>query len=103
MDVGNVERHRQPAREGVEIAQVDLALARHLQLPLEAGGELAHHHRDEDEQDEIDDFLRIGDAEAVERRIEEEGGSDHATDRSHDGGDHAPPGRRDDHWNEIDR
>ena len=59
MNVGHVERHRQPAREGVEVAQVDLALARHLQLAFEPGGELADHHRDEDEQDQIDDFLRI--------------------------------------------
>ena len=59
VNVGHVEGHRQPAREGVEIAHVDLALARHLQLPFEPGGELADHDRDEDEQDEIDDLLRV--------------------------------------------
>ena len=59
MDVGDVESHRQPAREGIEIAHVDLALARQLQLPLQPGGELAHHHRDEDEQHEIEDFVRV--------------------------------------------
>jgi len=37
-------------------------------LPFEAAGELAHHHRDKDEQHQIGDFLRIRDAEAVERR-----------------------------------
>ena len=102
MDVGHVERHRQPAREGVEVAQVDLALARHLQLPLEPGGELAHHHRDEDEQDEIDDFLRVRDAEAVERRIEEEGGGEHAADRGNHRGHDAPARGRDHHRDQID-
>ena len=102
MNVGHVERHRQPARKGVKIAQVDLALARHLQLTLEAGGELAHHHRDEDEQDQIDDFLRIRDAEAVERRIEEEGGGEHAADRGNDRRHDAPARRRDHHRDQID-
>jgi hypothetical protein len=103
VNVGHVERHRQPAREGVEVAQVDLALPRHLQFALEARGELAHHHRDEDEQHEIDDFLRIRDAEAVERRIEEKGGGQHPADRSNDRGHDAPAGGRDHHRNQIDR
>ena len=71
MDVANVERHRQPARESIEIAHVDLALARQFQLPLQPSGELAHHDGDEDEQEQIDDLLRVADAEAVERRKEE--------------------------------
>ena len=71
MNVGHVERHRQPPREGVEVAQVDFALARGLQLPFEPGRELAHHHRDEDEQNQVEDLVRVRDAEgcrAAERR-----------------------------------
>ena len=102
MDVAHVEGDRQAAREGVEIAHVDLALARQFQLPLQAGGELAHHHRDEDEQEEVEDLVRVLDAQAVERRIEEEGGGAHAAD----GGDHrrddAPARGRDHHWDQVD-
>ena len=41
MDVADVEGHRQPAREGIEVAHVDLALPRHFQLAAELAGELA--------------------------------------------------------------
>ena len=102
VDVAHVEGHRQPAREGIEIAHVDLALARQLQLPLEAGCELAHHHGDENEQNEVEDLMRVGDAQAVERRIEEEGGGDRAGDGGHHRRDHAPARGRDHHRNEVD-
>src|ERR1017187_8768624 len=101
MNVGHVERHRQPARKGVEVAQVDLALVRHFQLAFEPGGELAHHHRDEDEQDEIDDFLRIRDAEAVERR-KEEGGGEYPAHRGNDRRYDSPARGRDHHREQID-
>src|SRR5512135_740253 len=78
MNVGDIECYGQAPRESVEVAQVDFALPRHLQLPLEAGCELAHRHRHEDEEDQVDDLLRILDVEAVERWIEEKGGGEHA-------------------------
>ena len=55
----DVEGARQPAREGVEVAHVDLAPARELQLPPQPGRQLAHHNGDEDEQKEVDDLLRV--------------------------------------------
>ena len=89
--------HRQPAREGVKIAHVDFALARQLELPLQSGGELADHHGDEDEQHEIDDLMRVGDAEAVERRKEEKGRGEHAADRGDDRRNDAPADGGDQH------
>ena len=71
VNVGNVEGDSQTPRKGIKIAQVDLALPRHLQLTLEASGKLAHGDGHKDKEDQVDDFLRILDAEAVERRIEE--------------------------------
>jgi hypothetical protein len=102
MNIGHVERHRQPARKGVKVAQVDFAVARHFQLPLEPVGELAHHDGDKDEQDEVDDFLRILDAEAVKRRIEEEGRGQQAADGGKDRRHDAPAGGGDHHRDQID-
>ena len=59
VNVGYVERHREAPRERIEVAQVDFALARGLQLTFEPGRELAHHYRDEDEQNEIEDLVRV--------------------------------------------
>ena len=61
MDIADVEGHRQPAREGIEIAHVDLALPRQFGLPFEAGGKMAREHCDEGEKSEIDDLLRVFD------------------------------------------
>ena len=102
VNVGDVEGDRQTARKCVEVAQVDLALPRHLQLTLEAGGELAHGDGNEDEEDQVDDFLRILDAEAVERRIEEEGRGEHAANRGNNRRYDAPPGRGDHHRDQVD-
>jgi hypothetical protein len=71
-------------------------------LAFEPGGELAHHHRYEDEQDEIDDFLRIRDAEAVKRRIEEKGGGEHPAHRCNDRRYDSPARGRDHHREQID-
>ena len=102
MDVGDVEGDRQPARERVEIAHVDLALARELQLPAQAGGELADHDGDDHEQHQVEDLLRVPDAEAVERRIKEEGGGQHPADGGDDRRHDAPAHGRDQHRNEIE-
>ena len=95
MNIGDVESDRQPAREGVKIAHVDFALARDFQLPLQPGGELADHHRDEDEQQQVDDFLRVADAEVIERREKEEGRGEHAANGGEQRRDNAPAGGRD--------
>jgi hypothetical protein len=39
-------------------------------LALESRGELAYGDGNENKEDQVDDFLRILDAEAVERRVE---------------------------------
>ena len=97
MNVGDIERHSQAAREGIEVAQVDFALARHFQLPFEASGELAHGYGDEDEQDEVDDLLRVLDAKAVKRLIEKERRGEHAANGRNDRRDDSPAGGRDHH------
>ena len=102
VDVAHVEGHCQPAREGIEIAHVYLALPRKLQLPLEAGCELAHHHGDENKQNEVEHLMRVGDPQAVQRRIEEEGGGERAGDGGHHRRDHAPARGRNYHRNEVD-
>jgi hypothetical protein len=66
-------------------------------LALEAGGELAHRHRDENEQNEIENLLRIPDSETVKRRIEEEGGGEYAANRGNHRGHDAPARGRDHH------
>ncbi len=96
------EGARQPAREGVQVAHVDLAPLRQLQLPPQPGRQLAHHHGDDDEQKEVDHLLRVGDAQAVKRRKEEEGGRQHAADRRDDGRHDAPADGRDQHRQEVD-
>src|SRR6185503_21184191 len=88
LDIRDVEGDGEPAREGVEVGQVDLALARQLELALQPVRELADDHRGEGEDDEIDDLVRILDLEAVERLEEEEGrGQDAAHSREHRGRD----------------
>lgn len=77
MDIGTGEGGGQPAREGVEIAHLDLALARQFELPLQPGGELADQDRGEDVEREVDDLLRVADGEAVKRREEEKGRGKH--------------------------
>src|SRR6185437_3097075 len=96
MDIRHVKCDGQPTRKGVEVAQVNLALARHLELPLEAAGELAHHHRHENEQCEIDDLLGVGDAEAEKGRIKEEGRGKYPAYRRGDSRHDSPTRCRDD-------
>ena len=96
VDIRDVERDSEPAGKCVKVTQIDFPLPRHFQLPLEAGRELAHRHCNEYEQDQVDDFLRFLDAEAVGGRVEEKGGRKHAAH----GGDqrrHNPPTCRRDH------
>ena len=96
VDIRHVESDRQPARKCIEVAQIYFPLTRHFQLPLEAIGKLTYGDRNENEQDQVDDFLRVLDAEAVCRRIKEIGrGEDPANGR--DKRRHDAPTRRRDH------
>ena len=100
MNVRDIERHSQAAREGIKVAQIDFTLARHFQLPFEASGELAHGYGYEDEQDEVDDLLRVLDAKAVNRLVEKERGGEHAANCRNDRRDDSPAGGCDHHGNQ---
>src|SRR5262249_21725549 len=102
VNVGDVEGDRQASRKSVEIPEVYFALPRHLQLALEPRSELAYGDGDEDEEDEVDDFLRILDAEAVEGRIGKKRRGKHAANRGNNGRHDSPPGCRDDHRDQVD-
>jgi hypothetical protein len=59
------------AREGVEIAGFLLALARNFGLLFHRVREMARHHRDHHEQQQIEDLVRTREIEAVVGREEE--------------------------------
>src|SRR5215472_5385799 len=98
MNIRNIERDCQTPRESVKIAQVNLTLASHFQLPFETSCELAHSHGHKDKQDEIDNFLGVLDAETVKRLVKEEGGCKHTTDCCDDRGNDPPARGSDHHW-----
>src|SRR5262249_53914122 len=84
MNIRDVECNSQAPRESIEVAQVDLALAGHFKLALEARRELTYGHGDENEQNQVDDFLGILDAETVGRFVEKERRGDHTAYRCND-------------------
>ena len=65
---GGAGRRGEPARKGVEIGHLPFPLARDRGVALGLGGQVRHEDGDDHEQDEIEDFLRLGDLEAVELR-----------------------------------
>jgi hypothetical protein len=100
MDVRHRERARQAAHEIIEVAGLHLAPARQLELSLQPAGELADYDRDEDVEQQVDHFLRIANAQVVERREEQERRRHHAGKGGNERGDAPPAGGGQEHRNQ---
>lgn len=101
IDVGCREGARETARECVEVAHFGLALPRDLELLLQLRGQMAGHDRHEQEQREIDVFLRVPDLKAVDRRKEEVRRRRDTEKSRHDRRNDAPARRRNHHRYKI--
>ena len=75
---------RRSAGEGVERRGARLALPRRLRLVARARRQVAGQHRDDQEDEQQDDVLRLGDGEREERLDEEEVVDEQAQHRRHD-------------------
>ena len=62
----------EPARERVKVLHLGFTAARQIGLLPEIGRQMTGHDRDEDEERELDQMLRIVHKKAVYRRVEEE-------------------------------
>ena len=102
IDVGGRRRRCQAAREGIEITHVLFAFAGNLGMLLHGICEVARHHGNDHEQQQIENLVRTGEVEAVVRREEKISRPQHAGD----GGDQRrhqpemPP--REQHREQID-
>jgi hypothetical protein len=101
VDVGRARGHGEAAREEIERLHLLLALPRRLDVLAHAIGELTRHHCHDDEQDEVGDVGGIGDADVVDRRIEEEGRGRQAGQPRDDRRRHTPARRSDDDGDQI--
>ncbi len=91
VDLAGVGGDRQPLGEGVERAHLALALLRNQRMGARPRRELARHRGDDDEQDEVENMLRLRDAKIVDRLVEEECRRGDAADRGGDCGSYAEP------------
>src|SRR6476661_4248959 len=102
IDVGGRRRRCQAAREGIEITHVLFAFAGNLGMLLHGVCEVARHHGNDHEQQQIENLVRTGEVEAVVRREEKISRPQHPGD----GGDQRrhqaemPPGEQ--HREQID-
>ena len=71
-DLGGLGGDGKPAGEIVKRADLGFPLPGAGGIGARGGGELARYHRDDDEHHKVDELLGIGDAEVVDRRVEEE-------------------------------
>src|ERR1700722_5956795 len=88
-------------RKIIEVMDVPLALAQRLGFLAQARGEIAADERHPEEQQQVDDFLRILNLETEDRRKEKEIRFRHADDGSQRRRPDSPSGGSDDDGNEI--
>lgn len=101
VDIAFARGGRKTPRQQVERFDLRLPPARGLPLFAKLGGELPGHDRDDHEHRYIDQFLRLMDMQAVDRRIEEEGGGHDTGNHRDKGGENAPARRGEDYGDHV--